>query len=336
MLTGFNERVFNLFLKGSTMKLPRLAAALAGALIFSAHAAAPMSATTDSGVYRMQLGAFQVSVLSDGTATLPIGKLLTHVEPSTVSAALQREHLGPMLETSINAFLINTGGKLVLIDTGAGDYFQPPAVAHAGRLQERLKNAGYTADQVDMVLLTHIHGDHSGGLSRDGKALFPNAVVYVDRRDAAFWLDRKNQATSAAGQRRGFDDAAAMLEPYVMAGRLKTFDGATEILPGVHARPAYGHTPGHSYYEVESGGQKLLLVGDMLHAAAVQLPNPDTTVVFDVDADQARAQRKSALANAARQGYWIGAAHVSYPGLGHVQAAGQGGYHWQPANYSGW
>ena len=316
--------------------MKRLVSLLASAMIFSAHAAAPMSTTTDSGVYRMQLGDFQVSALSDGTVTLPIDKLLTDVAPAVLDSALQHDNLKPMMEISINAYLVNTGGKLVLIDTGAGDSFKPPVVARAGRLQERLRNAGYTPEQVDAVLLTHIHGDHSGGLSLNGKALFPNAQVYVDQRDAAFWLDQRNRATAAAGQQHGFDEAQAMLGPYVKAGRLKTFDGATEIVPGVRARPAYGHTPGHSLYEVESHGQKLLLIGDLLHAASVQLPHPDVTIKFDVDSSQARVQRRSALADAAREGYWIGAAHISYPGLGHIQADGKDSYRWVPANYSGW
>ena len=301
-----------------------------------AHAEAPMSTVSAAGVYRMQLGEFQVSTLSDGTVTIPIDKLLTNIEPAVLAESLRQANLQPMMETSINTFLINTGSKLILVDTGAGEVFKANLLAKAGRLQQSLVNAGYKPEQVDMVLLTHIHGDHSGGLSLYDQRLFPNADVYVDEHDASFWLDRSNEAKAAPGQRHGFAEAEAMLAPYAKAGRLKTFNGATQIVPGVRSRPAYGHTPGHSYYEVESGGQKLLLTGDMIHAAAAQMPHPETTIVFDVDADKARSQRTSFLSEAVKQGYWVGAAHISFPGLGHIHNAGKAAYRWEPANYGAW
>ncbi|MBR7793489.1 MBL fold metallo-hydrolase [Undibacterium sp. FT147W] len=321
------------------MKLLPFIAALSAALSLQAsfaYAEAPMSTTAASGVYRMQLGEFEVSTLSDGTVTIPIDKLLTNIKPAVLAESLKQADLAPMMETSINTFLINTGSKLILVDTGAGDSFKTPIVAKAGRLQQSLKNAGYKAEQVDIVLLTHIHGDHSGGLSLDGQRLFPNADIFVDEHDAKFWLDRSNEANAAPGQRHGFAEAEAMLGPYVKAGRLKTFNGATQITNGVRSRPAYGHTPGHSYYEVESGGQKLLLIGDMIHATATQMSHPETTIVFDVDAMKARQQRTSFLSEVVKQGYWIGAAHISFPGLGHIHYAGKGSYRWQPANYSAW
>ena len=108
-------------------------------------------------------------------------------------------------------------------------------------------------------------------------------------------------------------------------------------MPGIRAVAAHGHTPGHSYYAVESGGQKLLLLGDMLHAGAVQFPHPGTTIRFDVDAATAKAQRASAMADAAKNGYWVGAAHLSFPGIGHIAREEKGaGYRWLPANYSAW
>lgn len=314
-------------------------AALLATLTLSqaALAAAPFDQAPAPGIYRMMLGQFQVTVLSDGTVTIPLDKLLTEIKPADLAASLRASYAQPMTETSINAFLINTGTHLVLVDTGAGDLFGQPMGARAGRLQRSLRNAGYTAEQIDTVLLTHIHADHSGGLSHDGQRLFPNAQVYVDSHDSDFWLNRANQAGAAAGQRQGFDEAQAMLGPYVAAGKLKPFKGGEEIVPGIRAVPAYGHTPGHSYYAVESGGQKLLLLGDMLHAGAVQFPHPGTTIRFDVDAAGAKAQRGKEMADAAKTGYWVGAAHLSFPGIGHIVKEGSGeGYRWLPANYSAW
>jgi glyoxylase-like metal-dependent hydrolase (beta-lactamase superfamily II) len=122
---------------------------------------------------------------------------------------------------------------------------------------------------------------------------------------------------------------------YVDAHRLRTFDGDAEIVPGIRSVSSRGHTPGHSFYAVESKGQKLLLWGDLIHAGAVQFPSPSTTIRFDVDSSAAAVQRNKAFADAARQGYWVGAAHISFPGIGHVRSAGKG-YDWIPANYSAW
>ena len=318
--------------------LNTLAAAAAGLMLsHAALAAAPFDQTPAPGVYRMMLGQFQVTALSDGTVTIPLDKLLTEIRPATLAASLRGAHLPPMAETSINAFLINTGKQLVLVDTGAGDLFGLPMGAQSGRLQRSLRNAGYAPEQIDAVLLTHIHADHSGGLSHEGQRLFPNAQVYVDRHDSDFWLNRANQAGAAEGQRHGFDEAQAMLAPYVAAGKLMPFQGGAEIVPGIRAVAAHGHTPGHSYYAVESGGQKLLLLGDMLQAGAVQFPHPGTTIRFDVDAAAAKAQRAGEMADAAKNGYWVGAAHLSFPGIGHIAREEKGdGYRWLPANYSAW
>lgn len=300
----------------------------------AAEAAAPLPQKPAPGVYRLQLGAIEVTALSDGTVTIPLDQLLTDVTPAALKASLEAAHLAPMAETSINAYLVNTGRHLVLVDTGAGELFKAMG-APAGRLLASLRNAGYAPEQVDAVLLTHIHGDHSGGLSVDGKALFPNATIHVDRRDAEFWLNPANRAKAAPGQRHGFDEARAMLGPYQAAGRIRTFDGAGELLPGISAVPARGHTPGHSFYAVQSEGRKLLLVGDLIHAAAVQLPLPATTIRFDVDSPAAARTRKAALEEMAKQGYMVGAAHLSYPGLGYVRRDGKG-YRWAPVNYSAW
>jgi glyoxylase-like metal-dependent hydrolase (beta-lactamase superfamily II) len=114
---------------------------------------------------------------------------------------------------------------------------------------------------------------------------------------------------------------------------VKPFEGNTELVPGVRATSSYGHTPGHTSYVVESKGQKLVLIGDLMHSAAVQFPDPSVTIQFDSDSKAALAQRKAAFAEAAKQGYWMGAAHLPFPAIGHLRAEGKG-YAFYPVNYS--
>ena len=192
---------------------------------------------------------------------------------------LAKDHETPLIELSINAFLINTGKNLILVDTGAGELFGPNA---AGRLVSNLRAAGYRPEQIDTVLLTHLHADHSGGLSVGGQRQFTNAVVYVDKRDPAFWLDADQEKAAPENRRRFFRQAHATVDPYVRAGRLRTFEGATLLFPGIRSIPAYGHTPGHTAYMVDSRGQRLLLWGDVIHCAEVQFRDPTITIEYDI------------------------------------------------------
>ena len=308
-----------------------LAAALLGAgLTASALAAGPMQKTQAPGFYRMMVGDFEVTVLNDGTVGLPVSNLLQNPAGKDASvAALARAYLKDPVETSVNAFLVNTGSKLVLIDAGAGSLFGPTL----GKLHASLKAAGYTPDQVDEIYITHMHPDHVGGLSADGKPLFPNAVVRADQRDQAFWLSQARLDAAPADAKGFFQGAMASLNPYVAAGRFKAFDGDTELVPGVRAQAANGHTPGHSTYRIESKGETLVLWGDLMHVGAVQFMTPAVTIAFDTDQKAAYAQRAKAYADAAEKGYFIGAAHLSFPGLGRLRAADGGAYVFVPANY---
>jgi glyoxylase-like metal-dependent hydrolase (beta-lactamase superfamily II) len=278
------------------------------------------------GFYRMRLGDFRVTVLSDGTAPRDLPKIMS--KPAEVRAAFEASHQALPVELSINNYLVETGSKLILVDTGAGELFGPTS----GKLVANLRAAGYRPEDVDAILLTHIHGDHSGGLSIGGKPVFPNAIVYVDRRDPAHWLSADEEAKAAANRRMTFAQSHQTVDPYVHAGRLKTFDGATELFPGVRSIPEHGHTPGLTGYMFESQGQRLLLWGDIVHAAEVQFQDPTVTIEYDVAPAQAVASRQRVLEDAARQGYLVGGAHLSFPGLGHVRRD-HGRYAWVPAPY---
>jgi glyoxylase-like metal-dependent hydrolase (beta-lactamase superfamily II) len=315
--------------------MPRIAAALGLTLALAltgigAHAAAPQVKTQAASFYRMMLGDFEVTALSDGTIDLPVDQLLQGAKPGQIQKALKAAYLSLPVETSVNAYLINTGSKLVLIDTGAAGSLVPTL----GRLLLSLKAAGYQPEQVDEVYITHLHPDHAGGLvDASGKPAFPNATVRFDKRDAEFWLSPANLEKAPEGSKGFFRTAVQAVKPYQDAGRAAPFDGSTELVPGIRAVTAPGHTPGHTVYQIESKGQKLMVWGDLMHVAAVQFPDPSVTMAFDVDSHAAAPQRKQAYADAARQGYYVAIAHVSFPGIGRLRAEGKG-YVWVPVNYS--
>lgn len=294
----------------------------------AAQAAGPMQKTQAPGFHRVMLGDIEVTVLNDGTVNLPMSQLLTNITAEKYQADIKRSFLTDPIETSVNAFLVNTGAKLVLIDSGAGGLFGPTL----GKLQASLRAAGYTPEQVDEIYITHMHGDHVGGLSAGDKPAFPNAVVRADKRDADFWLSKEQMDKAPEAARGGFRGAMAMLNPYLAAGRFKAFDGSTELVPGVSAVASHGHTPGHTTYLIESKGQKLMLWGDLMHVAAVQFATPPVTIQFDSDSAAAAQQRAKAYAEAAAQGYLVGAAHLSFPGVGRLRSEGSG-YAFVPLNY---
>ena len=304
-------------------------AGLALAPMDQALAAAPMVRTQAPGYYRMMLGDFEITALSDGTVDLPVDKLLTHTTAGRVDRALARSFEKSPLETSVNAYLVNTGSRLILIDTGAAKLFGPTL----GRLAANLKAAGYEPGQVDDIYITHMHPDHVGGLLADGKIAFPNAIVHASKSDADYWLSQANLDKAPAASKGFFEGAMASLQPYIKAGHFVTFDGNTQLAPGIRAVAMPGHTPGHTAYMIESQGQKLLVWGDVVHVAAVQFADPAVTIAFDSDAKTAAIERKQAYAEAARQGYLIAGAHLPFPGLGHVRTQGQA-YAWVPVNYT--
>ena len=309
--------------------------AFTAALLFlqAVHAAAPPAKGQAPGFYRMVLGDFEITALSDGTVPLDVKKLLTNTTPQRVDQLLKRAFLADPVETSVNAFLVNTGSKLVLIDAGSGNLFGPTL----GNLINSLKASGYQPEQVDEIYITHMHADHVGGLMAGDKLAFPNAIVRADKRDADYWLSQANLDAAPEGAKDFFKGAMVSLNPYVAAGKFKTFDGNGALVPGITSVATYGHTKGHTMYVVESKGQKMAVLGDLMLAVArmalVQFPQPAVTIQFDTDPKAAAIERKKVYADGAKQGFWLAVAHLPFPGIGHIRADGSG-YLYFPANYS--
>lgn len=293
-----------------------------------ALAGAPMVKTSAPGYYRFMLGSFEVTALSDGTVDLPVDQLLQQPSQKTL-AALDKAFLKAPLETSVNAYLINTGERLVLIDTGAGSLFGPTL----GKIVKNLQASGYKAEQVDDIFLTHFHPDHVGGLSMNSAIQFPNAVVHAEKHEADFWLNENNMKNAPESAKGSFQGAMVSVTPYVQAKKFSAFEGNAELVPGIRSYASFGHTAGHTSYMIESQGQKLLLVGDLIHVPAVQLERPNVSITFDSDAKAAFASRDRIFSQVAKERVLVGASHIQFPGIGHLRAIGKA-YQWVPLNFT--
>ncbi len=236
-----------------------------------------------------------------------------------------------MLDASDAGFLVNTGKQLILVDAGAGTWFGGGALGH---LEGSLRSAGYTPEQVDLVLVTHLHSDHVGGLTtQDGKIVFPNAKVYVAKAESDFWLSPEIAAKAPKDAQQFFQSAQAIAAPYIKAGKWRTFSGSEPIVDGLQLIPLSGHTPGHTGYEFSSKGQKIFFWGDTIHAQRLQLPRPEVTVVFDIDPTAAAATRNQLLSKLARENTVIAGPHMLFPGLGRLHKDGNG-YSWAPVAFT--
>ena len=277
----------------------------------------------------MILGDFEITTVSDGTLPLDVSGIMTNTTPEEVPLLLREEPRAPADGRLDQRLSGQHGANLVLIDAGAGALLGGKS---SGRLVANLKASGYRPEQIDAVLITHLHGDHSAGLTVDGKPVFPEATVHLHARERDYWLSATEADRAPEKKKASFRQAHTTLDPYIETGRLKTFDGEAQLYPGIRTWPHPGHTPGHTYYVVESKDQKLVLLGDTVHATQVQFPRPDVAMRFDFDSAAAADQRQRIFTDAALKGYWLGAAHITFPGLGHIRRDGQG-YAWISATY---
>jgi glyoxylase-like metal-dependent hydrolase (beta-lactamase superfamily II) len=280
-------------------------------------------------IYRFSLGDAQITALSDGTVPIDLHQLLRGAPTAIIDALLARSFLDNPVEASINAYLIELGGRRILVDAGAGDLFGP---GNGGRIPEALIAAGTTPEAITDILITHVHSDHSGGLVRGGRMIFPNAVVHAGGPDIRFFSNA-DQAGRNGYDKRYWAETAVTLKPYIEAGRTRAFDHAGEILPGIYAELHPGHTPGSAFYTLTSKGRSIVFVGDVIHVGAVQFPRPDVTITFDFDQNRARAARGEAFARFGRDRTLIAAPHLPFPGVGHVAPEGSG-YRWYPVEHA--
>jgi glyoxylase-like metal-dependent hydrolase (beta-lactamase superfamily II) len=275
------------------------------------------------GVYRGYLGRFVVTALFDGSVRRNLDEILS--DPGLVRDLLSQEHQPEPVKISINAYLIDTGSHLVLIDTGAGELFGPTT----GFLLSSLNAAGYQPQQIDSILLTHIHGDHSGGLSIGGVRQFPNATVYVDQHDLEYFVTRRDRRDDSETLQRQIKQSRKTVGPYLDANRVVPIKRDGEVIPGITSSSQPGHTPGHTAYLVQSEGHAIIFWGDIIHSSDVQFEHPNVTVAYDVDPSQAARTRLRQFQFAADKGILVASDHIVFPGLGNVRKSGST-YNWVP------
>src|SRR5882762_2933323 len=315
----------------------RFAAALLVAV--PSFVAAPNAALTQApqhhdqvpGFYRQKVGDLEVTALFDGHGVFDPHWL--NGTKATMDGVVEALHEDPrLLDVSDEGFLVNTGKQLILVDAGAGTWWGGGAL---GRLLGSLRSAGYTPEEVDLVLVTHLHSDHVGGLTTDdGKRVFPKADVYVAKAESDFWLSPEIAAKAPKDAQPFFRSAQAIAAPYIKAGKWHTFTGSEPIVDGMQLVPLPGHTPGHTGYEFSSKGQKILFWGDTIHAQRVQLQHPEVTAIFDIDQTAAAATRNQLLSKLAREDILIAAPHMSFfPPLGRLRKEGSG-YGWAPVVFT--
>lgn len=291
-----------------------------------ARADTPMQGAHVPYVYRFPFGAFELTTISDGAITLdgPHPIFGEDRDPDDVQA-LMRENFLPetRMEIAFTPFLVNTGSELVLFDTGNGDGRRPDA----GRLVERLGTAGIEPGQIDVVVLSHFHPDHIGGLMEDGAPAFPNARYAAPRVEYDFWSDpaRAEGPTESVG-------TLVQSNVVPLSEKMTMLEPGDDVVSGITAVEAYGHTPGHMAFMVESDGQQLMFIADTSNHVVASLMRPDWHVRFDMDKEKAVATRRRVFSMAAADRFPVAGFHFPFPAVGYVEEK-ERGFRYVPVSY---
>jgi glyoxylase-like metal-dependent hydrolase (beta-lactamase superfamily II) len=288
----------------------------------------PLPAVQTPGIYHRKLGDAVVTAVNDGMFE-GMTALMTNIAPADAEALLTSTFRPLPPRLTVNAFLLSVGGQRILVDAGCGGSFGPTM----GAVLPNLAAMGVAPETIGTILLTHAHPDHASGLiDGNGAAAFPNAELLVSSKEVAFWRDDAVMAAAPDDSKGYFLGARAALDAY--ADRTRLIDEG-EVMPGITAIPAYGHTPGHIGYLVTSGTESLLIWGDVVHIPGVQFARPDVGVLFDTDGAAAIATRHRLMDMAATEKLLVAGMHLDFPVFGHLVRQGQA-YAYVPEVWTTW
>lgn len=279
------------------------------------------------GFRRTKMGDVEIISVLDGIARRPLGEEFVKNAPlAEVKALLTSQGLPTdYIDVPFTPFVVIAGGRKVLIDTGLGEFGGP----NAGKLLENLRAAGVPASDIDTVLISHFHGDHINGLrNKAGELAFAKAKVMVPAAEYAFWMDDAKMAAAPAGQKGAFENARRTFSA-MGPDMLVQFAAGAEVVPGIRSVAAYGHTPGHTLFEVTSAGQSFFYLADLTNVPSLFARNPDWAVTFDMDAEAARKVRREVFARVTSSKSLVGGFHFPVPAFGRMTATGNG-YTFEP------
>jgi len=300
------------------------ASALSPLGALTTRAAVPQAATQAPGFYRYKVGAFECTSINDGARTFPVPDMFVrNVPKEEVLAAAEAAYLPKgMVTIPFNPQLVNTGSKLVLIDCGNGIANFEPSKGAVGRTMQNLAAAGVDPKNVDVVLMSHLHPDHTNGIrAADGSMAFPNAEIMVPAKDWEFWTSDENAAKQTSDAMKNF--FANVKKVYAgIESKVTKYDWGKEVVPGITSVAAPGHTPGHTAFAVASGGSTIMIQSDVTNIPELFLRNPDWHIAFDVDPVAAQETRHKFYDMAAAEKATVVGFHFTFPSIGHVEKDG--------------
>jgi glyoxylase-like metal-dependent hydrolase (beta-lactamase superfamily II) len=291
----------------------------------AARAAVPPAAAQAPGFYRYKVGAYECTSINDGARSFPLpDTFVKNVPKEEVLAAAEAAYMPKgMVTVPFNPQLINTGSKLVLIDCGNGIASYEPTKGAVGRTLQNLAAAGVDPKSIDVVLISHLHPDHTNGIrAADGSMAFPNAEIMVPAKDWDFWMSDENAAKAQSSEMMKNYFANVKKIYTGIESKLTKYDWGKEVAPGITSIAAPGHTPGHTAFAVASGGSKVLIQSDVTNIPEFFLRNPDWHVAYDTDPDMAQETRHKFYDMAAAEKAMVVGFHFTFPSIGHVEKDG--------------